>query len=130
MFATGDTTPRLGIDLAGGTSVTLQAKPDQGSGKNAVNADSMNTAVQIIRDRVNAFGVSEAEVQTQGSDHIVINIPKGKGEKEAAAQVGQTAKLYFRPVLAAERLPVTPQQATASPSPSASQSPSSAPPAS
>ncbi|MGR6997591.1 SecDF P1 head subdomain-containing protein [Yinghuangia aomiensis] len=127
MFATGDTTPRLGIDLAGGTSVTLQAKPDQGSGKNAVSADSMNTAVQIIRDRVNAFGVSEAEVQTQGSDHIVINIPKGKGEKEAAAQVGQTAKLYFRPVLAAERLPVTPQQATASPSPNASQSPSGSP---
>ncbi|MGA4543691.1 protein translocase subunit SecD [Uniformispora flossi] len=127
MFATGDTTPRLGIDLAGGTSVTLQAKPDQGSGKNAVNADSMNTAVQIIRDRVNAFGVSEAEVQTQGSDHIVINIPKGKGEKEAAAQVGQTAKLYFRPVLAAERMPVTPQQATASPSPNASQSPSGSP---
>ncbi|MDI2132716.1 protein translocase subunit SecD [Yinghuangia seranimata] len=125
MFATGDTTPRLGIDLAGGTSVTLKAKPDQGVAKNAVNADNMNTAVSIIRDRVNAFGVSEAEVQTQGSDHIVINIPKGKGEKEAAAQVGQTAKLYFRPVLAADRQPVTqPQPQT---TPPASPTPSAAP---
>ncbi|WTW93228.1 protein translocase subunit SecD [Streptomycetaceae bacterium NBC_01309] len=127
MFATGDTTPRLGIDLAGGTSVTLKAKPDQGAGKNAVNPDSMNTAVSIIRDRVNAFGVSEAEVQTQGSDHIVINIPKGKGEKEAAAQVGQTAKLYFRPVLKAEQQAVVDTPAT---TPPPSQTPGTTPPAS
>ncbi|WP_436770673.1 protein translocase subunit SecD [Yinghuangia sp. YIM S09857] len=127
MFATGDTTPRLGIDLAGGTSVTLKAKPDQGAGKNAVNPDNMNTAVEIIRDRVNAFGVSEAEVQTQGSDHIVINIPKGKGEKEAAAQVGQTAKLFFRPVLKAEQQPVTETPATPPPT---SPAPGTTPPAS
>ncbi|MEU8136646.1 protein translocase subunit SecD [Streptodolium elevatio] len=127
MFATGDTTPRLGIDLAGGTSVTLKAKPDQGAGKNAVNPDNMNTAVAIIRDRVNAFGVSEAEVQTQGSDHIVINIPKGKGEKEAAAQVGQTAKLYFRPVLKAEQQAVVDTPAT---TPPPSQTPGTTPPAS
>ncbi|NUU25530.1 MAG: protein translocase subunit SecD [Streptomycetaceae bacterium] len=126
MFATGDTKPRLGIDLAGGTSVTLQAKPDQGASQNAVNSDNMNTAVEIIRDRVNAFGVSEAEVQTQGANHIVINIPKGKGEKEAAAQVGQTAKLYFRPVLAAESQPVTQVQPSATPT----AAPSSTPPAS
>lgn len=132
MFATGDTTPRLGIDLAGGTSVTLKAKPDQGAGKNAINPDNMNTAVAIIRDRVNAFGVSEAEVQTQGSDHIVINIPKGKGEKEAAEQVGQTAKLYFRPVLKAEQQAVVDTPAT-TPTPSATPGttpPASSPPAS
>ncbi|UGQ10660.1 protein translocase subunit SecD [Yinghuangia sp. ASG 101] len=132
MFATGDTTPRLGIDLAGGTSVTLQAKPEQGGSRDAINSRNMDTAVKIIRDRVNAFGVSEAEVQTQGSDHIVINIPKGAGEREAVEQVGKTAKLYFRPVLAAESQTVTAPQNTATPSPSAPAStppPSSPPPA-
>ncbi|MCF2529033.1 protein translocase subunit SecD [Yinghuangia soli] len=127
MFATGDTTPRLGIDLAGGTSVTLKAKPDAGGSKSAVNAENMNTAVQIIRDRVNAFGVSEAEVQTQGSEHIVINIPKGKGEAEAAKQVGQTAKLYFRPVLQTEYQPDTPPTTPAT-TPPASTPPASNPP--
>ncbi|MYV98917.1 protein translocase subunit SecD [Streptomyces sp. SID3343] len=99
MFATGDKTPRLGIDLAGGTSVTLTAKTDQGSSKSAINDRNMKTAVEIIRQRVNAFGVSEAEVQTEGDRNIVISIPKGKNEKETASQVGQTARLFFRPVI-------------------------------
>jgi preprotein translocase subunit SecD len=123
MFLTGDKTPRLGIDLAGGTSVTLKAKPDQGAGGNAVNSDSMQTAVEIIRDRVNAFGVSEAEVQKQGDDHIVISIPKGKNEKEAAQEVGQTARLYFRPVLAAEAYMGAPAPETATPTQSAAPTP-------
>jgi preprotein translocase subunit SecD len=104
MFATGDKTPRLGIDLAGGTSVTLTAKADQGSSKSAINDRNMKTAVEIIRQRVNAFGVSEAEVQTEGDRNIVISIPKGKNEKETASQVGQTARLFFRPVIEAEQL--------------------------
>lgn len=123
MFATGETTPRLGIDLAGGTSVTLEAKPDAGGSRDAINPGNMNTAVQIIRDRVNAFGVSEAEVQTQGENHIVINIPKGTGEKEAVEQVGKTAKLYFRPVLKAESQPYVPPAAAPSTPPATSPPP-------
>ncbi|MFG2266064.1 protein translocase subunit SecD [Streptomyces sp. NPDC048720] len=113
MFASGHTTPRLGIDLAGGTSITLKAKADQGS---AINQANMDTAVDIMNRRVNGLGVSEAEVQTQGRDHIIVNIPKGTNSKEAQQQVGTTAKLYFRPVLASEPSGATP----ASPSPSAS----------
>ncbi|MFJ8092735.1 protein translocase subunit SecD [Streptomyces griseofuscus] len=119
MFASGHTTPRLGIDLAGGTSITLKAKADQGS---AVNKANMDTAVEIMNRRVNGLGVSEAEVQTQGTDNIIVNIPRGTNSKEAQQQVGTTAKLYFRPVLASE-----PSGAAASPSPSGSPSAGSSP---
>ncbi|MEU5797100.1 protein translocase subunit SecD [Streptomyces sp. NPDC047813] len=119
MFASGHTTPRLGIDLAGGTSITLKAKADQGS---AVNKANMDTAVEIMNRRVNGLGVSEAEVQTQGTDNIIVNIPRGTNSKEAQQQVGTTAKLYFRPVLASE-----PSGAAASPSPSSSPTGGSSP---
>ncbi|MEU6552655.1 protein translocase subunit SecD [Streptomyces sp. NPDC046915] len=121
MFASGNTTPRLGIDLAGGTSITLKAKADQGS---AINQANMNTAVEIMDRRVNGLGVSEAEVQTQGNDHIIVNIPKGTNSKEAQQQVGTTAKLYFRTVLTSEPSGVAASQ---SPSPSASPSGSGSP---
>ncbi|MFD0307803.1 protein translocase subunit SecD [Streptomyces sp. NPDC059517] len=125
MFASGHTTPRLGIDLAGGTSITLQAKNEPGQ-KNAINKTNMDTAVDIMNRRVNGLGVSEAEVQTQGDSNIIVNIPKGTNSEQAREQVGTTAKLYFRPVLVTE---VTGADA-ATPSPSASGSSSASPSAS
>nr|WP_240982362.1 protein translocase subunit SecD [Streptomyces sp. S3(2020)] len=122
MFASGHTKPRLGIDLAGGTSITLEAKADQGS---AINKANMDTAVEIMNRRVNGLGVSEAEVQTQGDRNIIVNIPKGTNSKEARDQVGTTAKLYFRPVLAQEATGAA--AATASPSASSSGSSSASP---
>ncbi|MER5200697.1 protein translocase subunit SecD [Streptomyces sp. NPDC002755] len=121
MFASGHTTPRLGIDLAGGTSITLEAKSDQGS---AVNKANMDTAVEIMNRRVNGLGVSEAEVQTQGSRNIIVNIPKGTNSEKAREQVGTTAKLYFRPVLAQEATGSAAASPSASPSGSSSASPS------
>ncbi|MFJ3902548.1 protein translocase subunit SecD [Streptomyces sp. NPDC090025] len=121
MFWSGHTTPRLGIDLAGGTSITLKAKAEPGQ-ESAVNETNMNTAVGIIERRVNGLGVSEAEVQTQGRENIIVNIPKGTNEKQAREQVGTTAQLFFRPVLAvapAEQ-PVPNPSGTPSPKPSAS----------
>lgn len=115
MFLSGHTTPRLGIDLAGGTSITLEAKNEPGQ-KNAINPANMNTAVDIINNRVNGLGVSEAEVQTQGDKNIIVNIPKGSNEKQAREQVGTTAQLYFRPVIT---------QAPGQPTPEPSTSPSS-----
>ncbi len=116
MFLSKQTVPRLGIDLAGGTSITLKAKSEPGK-ENAVNETNMNTAVGIIERRVNGLGVSEAEVQTQGRDHIIVNIPKGMNEKQAREQVGTTAQLYFRPVIAfADGAPAAPE-GTQSPSP-------------
>ena len=118
MFASGHTTPRLGIDLAGGTSITLRAEAEPGQ-ESAINKTNMDTAVDIMERRVNGLGVSEAEVQTQGDRNIIVNIPKGTNSKEARDQVGTTAKLYFRPVIATE---VAGAAATPTPSPSASSS--------
>ncbi|WP_326794864.1 protein translocase subunit SecD [Streptomyces sp. NBC_01808] len=115
MFLSGHTAPRLGIDLAGGTSITLEAKPQPG-GENAINSTNMDTAVNIIERRVNGLGVQEAEVQTQGDRHIIVNIPKGTDQKTAREQVGTTARLFFRPVLSYE------VNEAPKPSPSASES--------
>ncbi|MFD7691956.1 protein translocase subunit SecD [Streptomyces sp. NPDC059374] len=124
MFASGHTTPRLGIDLAGGTSITLRAEAEPGQ-ESAINKTNMDTAVQIMERRVNGLGVSEAEVQTQGDKNIIVNIPKGTNSKQARDQVGTTAKLYFRPVLQREASGGAAQpEPSASPSGSPSASPS------
>ncbi|MFF5520541.1 protein translocase subunit SecD [Streptomyces coeruleorubidus] len=123
MFASGHTTPRLGIDLAGGTSITLRAVPEAGN-EAAINKTNMDTAVSIMERRVNGLGVQESEVQTQGRDNIIVNIPKGTNSEQARKQVGTTAKLYFRPVVATE---VAGGGGAASPSPSPTGSPSDQP---
>ncbi|MEV6588848.1 protein translocase subunit SecD [Streptomyces acidicola] len=123
MFLSGHTTPRLGIDLAGGTSITLEAENEPGQ-PNAINKTNMDTAVSIMERRVNGLGVSEAEVQTQGDRNIIVNIPKGTNSEQAREQVGTTAKLYFRPVLTTE---VSGTDATPSPNASPSGSPSASP---
>ncbi|MFF3175949.1 protein translocase subunit SecD [Streptomyces sp. NPDC057900] len=122
MFLAHQPTPRLGIDLAGGTSITLEAKAEPGQ-ESAINKTNMDTAVQIMERRVNGLGVSEAEVQTQGKSNIIVNIPKGTNSAQARQQVGTTAKLYFRPVL-------TVAQGAPTPEPSASSSDKASPSAS
>ncbi|WP_329165073.1 protein translocase subunit SecD [Streptomyces sp. NBC_01267] len=119
MFWSKQVTPRLGIDLAGGTSITLKAQSQPGK-PNAINQKNMDTAVSIIERRVNGLGVSEAEVQTQGKDHIIVNIPKGTNEKQARQQVGTTAQLYFRPVVTVAAGTPTSTKPSATPSPKAS----------
>lgn len=87
--------PRLGLDLQGGTSITLTAQTLDGEDP---SPEAMDEAVEIIRARVNGSGVAEAEVTTQGSDTIVVQVP-GVGEDELVALVGATAELRFRPVM-------------------------------
>ncbi|MQA85417.1 MAG: protein translocase subunit SecD [Streptosporangiales bacterium] len=109
-------TPKLALDLSGGTTVTLTAVTQQ----NREPPDSsMEEAVQIIRDRVNGLGVSEAEVSRQGGNNIVVAVP-GEGQQRVVEQVGQTAELNFRQVLLYEPAGMTPQP-TSSPSPSPSE---------
>ncbi|MFB7616637.1 protein translocase subunit SecD [Kitasatospora sp. NPDC056181] len=127
MFGTGNTKPRLGIDLAGGTSITLSAKSTD---PKAINKSNMDIATGIIEQRVNGMGVSEAEVQTQGDRNIIVNIPKGGDKQNAADQVGTTAKLYFRPVLALAPTGVQAQAPSAAPSASGSATPGASPSAS
>src|SRR5207302_3874496 len=83
--------PVLGLDLRGGVSVVLH--PDR-----KVDKGQLNQAVNIIRNRVDALGVAEPDINTQGSD-IVISLPGVKDPDNALKLVGQTAELRFRPVL-------------------------------
>lgn len=95
----GATTFRLGLDLQGGTSVTLQPRVSQG-GK--ITSDAIDQAVGIIRQRVNSLGVAESEVSAQGTGanrQIVISVP-GETGRRVVDLVGQTAELRFRQVLA------------------------------
>jgi preprotein translocase subunit SecD len=101
MYGTNTTTPKLAIDLAGGTSVTLTALPlpeDEGGKGGKITPENMKQAVKIIRARVNGFGVSEAQVTTLGNDNIVVAVP-GQNDNTIVQKVGQTALLRFRPVL-------------------------------
>lgn len=97
----GKPTPKLGIDLQGGTRVTLSARTPDGS---APSKDSLNQARQIIEKRVNGIGVSGTEVILDGNN-IVITVPGEQGDQ--AKKLGQTAKLGFRKVLEAQT-PTTP----------------------
>ena len=101
VFITGATSVRLGLDLRGGTSVTLQPRIAPGDdGK--VTAEAIDQAVSIIRQRVNSLGVAESEVAAQGSGanrQIIISIPGDTGRR-VVELVGQTAELRFRQVLA------------------------------
>ncbi len=111
----GRTTPKLGLDLAGGTTVTLTAKTPGGGDP---PAEQMNQAVKIMTQRVNGRGVSDAEVAKQGSNNIVVNVP-GEGQSRVVSLIGTTAKLQFRQVFAtADGHP----SGGASPSPSPSHS--------
>jgi len=84
-------TPKLGLDLQGGISVVLTAK-----GKPSTAA--IDKAVDIIRQRVDALGVAEADISRQGSN-ILIQIPGVKDPSKAIKLIGTTAQLRFRPVL-------------------------------
>ncbi len=117
----GATKPKLGLDLQGGTTVTLVPAPAPGE-VGTITDDSIKQAVEIISARVNGAGVAEAEVAPQGRGDqavIVVSVP-GLTEDKLVEQLGQTAQLGFRPVLDAQpNLPATP---TPSPSPTDSQS--------
>ena len=88
-------TPKLALDLQGGTQIILAPKLTDGQ---AVTGEQLNQAVEIIRQRVDASGVSEAEITTQGSQNISVSIP-GKADDATLQRIEASAKLDFRPVL-------------------------------
>jgi preprotein translocase subunit SecD len=108
--------PRLGLDLEGGTRITLSAIPQGGE----ITATKLKQAASIVDARVNGSGVSEAEVSTQGNRNIIVEIP-GKNRSDLVDAVKRTAQLRFR-LVAGQPQPGTPQ-----PSASPSASPSGTP---
>ncbi len=105
VFIQGAKSVRLGLDLRGGTSVTLQPRIAPGD-EGKVTSEAIDQAVSIIRQRVNSLGVAESEVAAQGSGRnrqIIISVPGDTGRR-VVELVGQTAELRFRQVLAAASL--------------------------
>ena len=105
--------PKLGLDLQGGTRITLEASTPGGGKPSQANLQEART---IISQRVNGSGVSESTVAIQGGRNIVVEIP-GKKRGDLVDSVKQTAQLRFR--LVALEAPGQPQP-TPTPSPSAS----------
>ncbi len=114
--------PKLGLDLRGGTTITLTASAVGGGG---VTAEKLSEAKDIISQRVNGAGIGEAEITTSGSDHIVVAVP-GVNQENLVRQVGETALLRFRVVYAAAAGTPTPQPTT-TPTTTPSGKPSSKP---
>lgn len=89
--------PRLGLDLRGGTQIILSAQTSSGE----VTAEQLAQSVSIIRQRVDGFGVAEAEVTTQGQGataKIIVTIP-GTTDRAVVDELKSTAKLAFRQVI-------------------------------
>ena len=113
LFLGPSQTPKLGLDLRGGTQVILTATPLQGG---TVTKDALKQAVEIIRQRVDAAGVGGALINTQGSTNIVVSAPGANRDQLSA--LDQTALLNFRQVLG--ELPGSGAATTSSPAPAAS----------
>jgi SecD/SecF fusion protein len=90
-IATKKTT--LGLDLKGGTELIFQARPTPQNP--TISGDDIDRAIEIIRKRTDAFGVSEPEISRLGSDSIRVGLPDVSNAAHASQQVGQTAQLQF-----------------------------------
>ncbi|HEX6954129.1 MAG TPA: protein translocase subunit SecD [Agromyces sp.] len=94
----GSWTPKLALDLEGGTQIILAPQLADGE---SVSQEQLDQAVAIIRQRVDASGVSEAEINTQGGQNVVVAIP-GELDDQTRARIESSAKLELRPVLLAD----------------------------
>lgn len=92
-------TPKLALDLQGGTSIILSPLLADGE---TVSEEQLAQAVEIIRQRVDATGVSEAVVKTQGNTNIIVEIP-GNPDESTLKLIRSSAKLEFRPVILASQ---------------------------
>ena len=116
--------PKLALDLEGGTQITLGAQIEGGA---APSQEQLNQAVSIIRERIDAAGVSEAEVTTQGDRNVVVAIP-GEPDEETLARIQSSAKLEFRPVIYTDVAATSAADSTTpSPTDSATPTPSETP---
>jgi SecD/SecF fusion protein len=106
--------PRLGLDLRGGTQIVLETSD---SPITRANAESTDRALEVLRRRVDALGVAEPTLARSGERRIVVELPDVQDPRQAAAVIGRTAQLTFHPVLGIEP---PAQNPSASPSPTSS----------
>ncbi len=88
--------PRLGLDLRGGTQITLQA---ESTDRVEANAESVDRAIEVLRGRVDALGISEPTLTRAGEDRIIVELPDVQDPDEAVDAIGRTAQLTIHPVV-------------------------------
>ncbi len=126
--------PELALDLQGGTQLILTPTAQETEKANQpVTEEELNQAIEIIRKRVDASGVAEAEITSQGGRNIVVSLP-GQPSEETLKLVRSSAVMVFRPVLLAagpnsiaQEMASQPTQPTATPTATASDAPTAAP---
>ncbi len=124
IWSTATWTPKLALDLEGGTQIILTPNLESGE---TPSQEQLDQAVSIIRQRVDASGVSEAEVTTQGAQNVIVSIP-GQPDEATLNRIESSAKLDFRPVLAASvATSSTTTSPSATPDPSLSTTPTASP---
>jgi preprotein translocase subunit SecD len=84
---------QLGLDLRGGVELIYQGRPTPQQPQ--VTGQAIDRSIDIIRQRIDAFGVAEPEISRLGTDQISVGLPDVKNSGRAASQVGSTAQLYF-----------------------------------
>ncbi|MDP3950513.1 MAG: protein translocase subunit SecD, partial [Microbacterium sp.] len=95
VFKQSSWAPELALDLQGGTQIVLGAVTEDGADP---TQEQLDQAAAIIRQRVDAAGVAEADVATEGGRNIVVQIP-GTADEETRARIQASAQLEFRSVL-------------------------------
>lgn len=116
-------TPKLALDLEGGTQLILAPKTEDNS---SVSSETIQQAIEVIRQRVDSSGVAEAEITSQGGSNIVVALP-GRPSEATLDLVRTSAQMEFRPVLTyADPTPTSTDAATADPSAAATADPSAA----
>ncbi|HWU06708.1 MAG TPA: protein translocase subunit SecD, partial [Streptomyces sp.] len=99
VFITLTMSPRLGLDLQGGTRMVLQAK-DSGTAK--ADRESTDRTLEVLRQRIDSLGVSEPALTRSGEDRIIVELPDVQDPRQAADVVGRTAQLGFHEVRGAK----------------------------
>ncbi|MFG2595176.1 protein translocase subunit SecD [Streptomyces sp. NPDC048462] len=87
--------PRLGLDLQGGTRMVLQAK-DSGTAK--ADRESTDRTLEVLRKRIDSLGVAEPTLTRSGEDRIIVELPDVQDPRKAAEVIGRTAQLTFHAV--------------------------------
>lgn len=100
---------RLGLDLRGGVHIILQAKETNGS---PVTSDSVDRLLEVLRSRIDQYGIAEPVIQRQGEDRVAIDLPGVEDPEAALELIGRTAVLEFRQVLGTSpSVPPAPERA-------------------
>ena len=109
LFATLTLSPRLGLDLRGGTQIVLETRDAAGV---VADAETTDRTLEVLRRRVDALGVAEPTLARSGERRIIVELPGVQDPAQAAEVIGRTAQLTFHPVTGVpeQPLPPTPEE--------------------